>query len=130
LRPGIPELSETIKVRSIVGRFLEHSRIYRFGGTEFGEKTTPLTILTGSADLMERNLDRRIEVLAPVKQPDLQARLLEILDLVFSDDTNAWTLSADRKWHRNPSREGINSQDLLMEMARDRVRRRREIELS
>ena len=100
LRPGIPELSETIRVRSIVDQFLEHSRIYRFGGsdddiphasagTDWAGGQLPLKLLIGSADLMERNLDRRIEVLTPVHDLELQARLLEILGLVFADDTNS-----------------------------------------
>ncbi len=55
---------------------------------------------------MERNLDRRIEVLAPVREPDLQARLIEILDLVFADDTNTWVLGADRRWRRVENRTG------------------------
>src|SRR6202042_1967858 len=77
LRPGVPGLSETIRVRSLVGRYLEHSRIYYFGGT--GER--PLTLLLGSSDLMERNLDRRIEALFPITDVELQARGLEVLDL-------------------------------------------------
>ncbi len=103
LRPGVPGLSDTIRVRSIVGRFLEHSRIYRFGGTG----TRPLTVLMGSADLMERNLDRRIEVLVPVLDPELQARLLEVLDLNLADDTNSWVLGPNGTWTRVPTVEGI-----------------------
>jgi len=141
LRPGIPELSENIRVRSIVGEFLEHSRIYRFGGssddaphrTEGGAGAAtghrPLTLWIGSADLMERNLDRRIEVLAPVRDPELQARLLEILDLVFADDTNSWTLGPDRRWRRIPTTAGVDAQRRLKELALDRARRRREVEL-
>jgi polyphosphate kinase len=138
LRPGIPELSETIRVRSIVGGFLEHSRIYRFGGTGddvphpggngAGRETPPLRILIGSADLMERNLDRRIEVLAPVDDPELQARLLEILELVFADDVNAWSLGSDRRWRRVPNRNGVDSQRRLKELAVERARRRRDVE--
>ena len=122
LRPGVPGLSETISVRSIVGRFLEHSRIFRFGGT----KDRPLTVLIGSADLMERNLDRRIEVLFPVADAELQARLLEILDLDLADDTNAWKLAADGRWARVATTEGLNAQRRLQEQARERARRRRE----
>ncbi len=139
LRPGIPELSENIRVRSIVGEFLEHSRIYRFGGSKDdaphvgggsgGSGSLPLTLLIGSADLMERNLDRRIEVLAPVRDPELQARLLEILDLVFTDDTNSWALGADRRWRRIPTTRGVDSQRQLKELALERARRRREVEL-
>ncbi len=138
LRPGIPTLSETIRVRSVVGEFLEHSRIYRFGGAghvavearsdQDGPEERQLTILIGSADLMERNLDRRIEVLVPVRDPELQARLLEVLDLVFADDTNAWTLGSDRRWRRVPNRNGVSSQCQLKELALERARRRREVE--
>ncbi len=137
LRPGIPGLSETIRVRSIVGQFLEHSRIFRFGGVDRRRAAPrrrprpgrpPLTLLIGSADLMERNLDRRIEVLVPVRDPELQARLLEILDLVFADDTNAWVLGPDGRWRRVPTRRGVNSQRRLQELALDRARRRREVD--
>ncbi|MHB8438824.1 MAG: RNA degradosome polyphosphate kinase [Acidimicrobiales bacterium] len=124
LRPGIPGLSETISVRSIVGRFLEHSRIYRFGGTN----SRPLKLLIGSADLMERNLDRRIEVLTPIAGADLQARLLEILDLCMEDDCNSWQLGAEGQWERVPNRQGLSVQHRLQEMALERARRRREPE--
>jgi len=124
LRPGVPGLSETIRVRSIVGRFLEHSRIYRFGGTA----GRPLTLYIGSADLMERNLDRRIEVLVPVGDADLQARLVEVLELNLADDTNAWELGADGRWARVPRRKGISVQGRLQELAIERARRRREPE--
>jgi polyphosphate kinase len=122
LRPGVPGLSETISVRSIVGRFLEHSRIYRFGGAG----ATDLSVYMGSSDLMERNLDRRIEVLTPVLDPELQARLVEVLDLNLADDTNAWSLGADGSWARVPTTEGINVQERLQDLARDRARRRHE----
>ena len=89
----------------------------------------PLTLLIGSADLMERNLDRRIEVLVPVRDPELQARLLEILDLVFADDTNAWVLGSDRRWRRVPTTRGVDSQRRLKELAIERARRRREVDL-
>jgi polyphosphate kinase len=124
VRPGVPGLSDTIRVRSLVGRFLEHSRIYRFGGTG----SRPLTLLMGSADLMERNLDRRIEVLTPVTDPELQARLLEVLDLNLADDTNAWVLGPTGTWERVTTTEGVSAQRRLQELARDRARRRREAE--
>ena len=126
LRAGIPGLSETIHVRSVVGQFLEHSRIFRFGGGEPPGSRPPLTLIIGSADLMERNLDRRIEVLVPVRDPELQARLLEILDLIFADDTNTWVLRPDRRWRRVPAVRGINAQQRLRELAIERARRRRE----
>jgi len=138
LRPGVAGLSQNIRVRSIVGEFLEHSRIYRFGG-DTGHTRTPsgtdgapparaVTLLIGSADLMERNLDRRIEVLVPVHDEELQERLLEILALVFSDDTNAWELHPDNEWTRVVERNGLSVQRRLRELALERARRRREVE--
>jgi polyphosphate kinase len=132
LRPGIPELSENIRVRSIVGSFLEHSRIYRFGGAPVDAAAgpgLPLKIFIGSADLMGRNLDRRIEVVVPVHDSELQGRLFEVLDLVFTDDTNAWELGSDRRWRRVPNTHGISSQDRLKDLARERTRRQRDSEL-
>ena len=132
LRPGIPELSERIRVRSIVGSFLEHSRIYRFGGPPADPAAgpgLPLKIYIGSADLMGRNLDRRVEVVVPVHDPELQARLFEMLDLVFADETNAWELGSDRRWRRVPNRHGVSSQERLKELARERARRWLDTEL-
>jgi polyphosphate kinase len=100
LRAGVPGLSENIHVRSIFGRFLEHSRIYSF---EAGDDAT---VLIGSADLMPRNLDRRIEVLAPVESAGVRAVLREILDSVFTDDTNAWELGRDDRWTRCRPKDG------------------------
>jgi polyphosphate kinase len=102
LRPGVPGLSEGITVRSIVGRYLEHSRIYRFGGT--GGR--PLHVYLGSADVMERSLDRRVEALVPVDDPSIQRRLLEILDAAGRDELNAWTLDRDGRWERVPAPAG------------------------
>jgi polyphosphate kinase len=124
VRPGVPGMSETIRVRSIVGRFLEHSRIYRFGGMH----DRPLTLLLGSADLMERNLDRRIELLFPVGDPELQARALEVLDLNLADDMNAWQLGSEGTWTRVQTVEGVSVQRRLQDLARERARRRREPE--
>jgi polyphosphate kinase len=94
LRPGVEGVSERIRVHSVVGRFLEHSRIYAFerGGEE--------TIYIGSADLMPRNLDTRVELLAPVRDEALRAELLDTLERCMADDTNAWTLAADGAWGR------------------------------
>ncbi|HEX6568299.1 MAG TPA: polyphosphate kinase 1, partial [Acidimicrobiales bacterium] len=99
LTPGVPGLSETITVRSIVGRYLEHSRIYRFAN---GQAAGQPLHLIGSADLMPRNLDRRVEVLTPVLDAGLQARLDEILDIELRDDVLAWTLGSDGRWTRAP----------------------------
>ena len=94
LRPGVEGVSENIRVVSIVGRFLEHSRIYVF---ERGDETR---IYIGSADLMPRNLDTRVELLAPVRDAGLRAELVDTLDLCFADDTNAWDLAEDGSWPR------------------------------
>ncbi len=115
LRPGLPGMSETIRVRSIVGRFLEHSRIFHFhnGGDD--------RYYIGSADMMERNLDRRVEVLTPVDDRSLQARLREVLDTMLTDDQRAWDLGADGQWRRaeeviaEPT--GIDTFRHLMELA-------------
>ena len=90
----MPGLSERIRVRSIVGRYLEHSRIFPFAN---GAGAGAPALYIGSADLMPRNLDRRIEALAPVSPPDLQQRLQEILDVNLSDDTLAWCLGSRRR---------------------------------
>ncbi len=94
LRPGLPGVSETIRVRSVVGRFLEHSRIFYFrnGGEE--------EFSIGSADMMERNLDRRVEAVTPVDDPALQERLRDVLDVMLRDDRRAWDLGADGVWRR------------------------------
>ncbi len=94
LRPGVPGLSETIRVRSIFGRFLEHSRIYSF---EAGGATT---IFIGSADLMPRNLDHRVEVLVPIEAGRTRQELNAILDSAFADNTGAWELGGDGTWTR------------------------------
>jgi polyphosphate kinase len=110
LRPEQPGLSENIHVRSIVGRYLEHSRVYRFG------TGADSTYLFGSADLMPRNLDRRIEVLAPIRDPALRARIDEMLALLIGDDALAWELSADGSW-RAPSPSGTHNEQGELEAA-------------
>jgi len=94
LQPGLPGFSETIAVRSIVGRFLEHSRIFTFGQGE-RERT-----FIGSADLMERNLDRRVEAMAPIRDPAAQERIRETLTVMRRDTRRAWVLGADARWDR------------------------------
>jgi polyphosphate kinase len=94
LRPGVPGVSENIRVVSIVGRYLEHSRVYAF---QRGDETR---VLTGSADLMPRNLDSRVELVAPVEAAELRAELLDVLERCFADDGNAWELGADGVWTR------------------------------
>ncbi len=113
LRPGIPGISDTIRVRSIVGRFLEHSRVYYFlnGGAE--------EIYMGSADLMERNLDRRVEVLCPVNDPGIKRHIRDIvLEAVLQDTDRAWALRTDGTYIRTApptEREPLNSQQFLLE---------------
>jgi polyphosphate kinase len=94
LRPGVPGVSEMISVHSVVGRFLEHSRIYEFC------RDDERVYYIGSADLMPRNLDTRVELLVPVDAPELQAELSDTLDRCLADDTFAWTLGPDASWTR------------------------------
>ena len=94
LRPGVPGLSQSISVRSIVGRFLEHSRVFGF---QAGKK---VSYFVGSPDLMPRNLDRRLEVVAPVEDPELQQRIRSFFDVVLADNTTAWELRSDGRWQR------------------------------
>jgi polyphosphate kinase len=118
LRPGVPGLSENVRVRSVVGRFLEHSRIYHFAN---GDGPGRPTYLIGSADLMPRNLDRRVEALVPVEQPELQARLQQVLDVALADDELAWELQADGSWHKVPHTTGLNTHVTLEKLAADRL---------
>jgi polyphosphate kinase len=123
LRPGVPGLSDNITVRSVVGRFLEHSRIFHFAhGVEGAEGA----YLIGSADMMPRNLDRRIEVIIPVEVPELQARLAEILELVLADDVQSWELGPEAVWRRVATGKGVCAHRVLQELALERARRRRE----
>ena len=94
LQPGLPGISERIRVRSVVGEFLEHSRIFGFanGGRQ--------EWYIGSADIMERNLDRRIEAVAPVEDLEAAARIAEIVEVLLADDRRSWQLGADGAWRR------------------------------
>jgi polyphosphate kinase len=112
LLPGVQGLSERIRVRSIVGRYLEHSRIFRFGDPGDGA-----AYFIGSADLMPRNLDRRVEALVPVADRPLVRRLDEILDVCMADDELAWTLSPDSTWRRVARVRGLDAQLRLHELA-------------
>jgi polyphosphate kinase len=94
LRPGVPGISDNIRVVSIVGRFLEHSRVYSF---QRGEETR---VLIGSADLMPRNLDSRVELVTPVEDMALRAELLDVLERCFAENANAWELDAEGGWTR------------------------------
>jgi polyphosphate kinase len=104
LRPGVPGVSENVRVVSIVGRFLEHSRIYAF------RRGAETRLLTGSADLMPRNLDSRVELVTPVEDEALREELLDVLERCFADNANAWELDADGVWTRlEPPAEGRRS---------------------
>jgi polyphosphate kinase len=118
LKPGVPGVSDRIRVRSLIGRFLEHSRIFHFhndGQPEY---------LIGSADLMPRNLDRRVEATVPVLDPMLQERLQHILDLCLEDRRQAWVLRGNRWTRVLPEGEGNvpGIQERLMQEATDRSR--------
>jgi polyphosphate kinase len=94
IKPGIPGLSENITVRSILGRFLEHSRVYEF--INDGQKE----VWIGSADLMHRNLDRRVEALVQLEDAEHVSYISSLLDLYLADSTAHWTLENDGKWSR------------------------------
>jgi polyphosphate kinase len=116
LRPGVEGLSEAITVRSIVGRYLEHSRIFRFGS-----QTRGYDYLIGSGDWMTRNLSRRVEAITPVEDPALQHRLEEILQVCLADDLLAWRLDPDSRWRRVETTAGIDTHLTLQERARRRA---------
>lgn len=118
LRPGVPGLSENITVHSLVGEFLEHSRILAFGeqgGPDF-------SLYIGSADLMERNLDRRVEVLVPIEDPSLQAEVLEDFEITWRDDLFTWVLGTDRRWRRLQPVNNFSAQAEFKRLALDRSR--------
>lgn len=118
LRPGVPGLSENVRVRSIVGRFLEHSRILWF------ETPDRLTVFLGSADLMPRNLDRRIEVHVPVEGQRTRQELAAVLDSAFADTASAWELAADGTWARAAKHGKARAhQTAMMRRAQQRARR-------
>jgi polyphosphate kinase len=114
LRPGVPGVSENVRVISIVGRFLEHSRVFAFTA---GGRTR---YWIGSADMMARNLDNRVELVTPVDDPVAMRELQTVIDLQLADTALAWELSADGTWTHRHAPDGeapLNSQDALMERA-------------
>jgi polyphosphate kinase len=116
LRPGVPGISDRIRVVSVVGRLLEHERILQFGRDDF---------YIGSADWMPRNLDRRVEAMAPVCDPELRDELRWVLDTTLADNMQAWTLQPDGSWVRRAPADGeepLNSQERFMQHARQRAR--------
>ena len=118
LRPGLPEFSDNIRVVSILGRFLEHTRIYYFGNGGNAEA------YIGSADWMSRNLNDRVEAVVEVKKPDLKARVVDILDRALSDSRSAWELKSNGRYVQrvpdDPNAPGLQEQ--LMHQARRRTR--------
>jgi polyphosphate kinase len=110
LRPGVPGLSEHIRVRSIVGRFLEHSRVFRFGAGEEAQWWM------GSADLMHRNLDRRVEALVHVTDKTAQAELRHMMELAMGETTAAFDLTGGGRWHRTAAApdETVDLQEALL----------------
>jgi polyphosphate kinase len=124
LWPGLDDMSESVRVRSVLGRFLEHSRLFMF---QAGKKTT---YFIGSADLMPRNLDHRLEVVAPIEDPALQARIKATFDVLVADNTFAWDLQPDGSWKRARPRKDEPSrgaQAVLMRRARPRSRRSQQV---
>jgi polyphosphate kinase len=118
LRPGVAGLSENIKVHSLVGEFLEHSRIFAFGS----QGDPDFSIYIGSADLMERNLDRRVEVLVPIEKAPLQVELLEAFEITWQDDLFTWVLGTDRRWRRLQPVNNFSAQREFKRLAMDRSR--------
>ena len=118
LVPGVPGLSDRIRVRSVIGEFLEHSRIWRF------ENGGAPAWYIGSADLMDRNLDRRVEAFVPIDDTEARAEIDEILRLTLADDRRSWLLSSDGRWQRTERATGvpgtIDSQQLLRARAAER----------
>jgi polyphosphate kinase len=117
LRPGLPEISENIRVVSIVGRLLEHSRIYAF------ERDGEYTIYISSADLMPRNLDHRVELAAPIETPELRAELLDTLERAFADNQSSWELDGEGVWHRRSPGPGERPRNLQLELSALHARR-------
>ena len=118
LRPGMPGLSENIAVKSLVGEFLEHSRVFIFG--EVGSEN--FKVLFGSADMMERNLDRRVEVTVPIQVPALQKEIVENFEISWSDDLYTWVLGTDRRWRRLQPVNNISAQRIFKARAIQRSR--------
>ncbi len=117
LRPGLRGLSDRIQVRSLVGHFLEHSRIFRFGSERRG-----VEYYMGSADVMDRNLDRRVEAVVPVRDSLLKAQLAEVIDIELADDVLAWELDAEGAWLKVPTRKGVDTHRRLVDLAAERTR--------
>jgi polyphosphate kinase len=128
VKPGVPGLSETIRVRSVLGRFLEHSRIYSFGTGEpdpdepADARISANEVWIGSADMMHRNLDRRVEALVRVTDPAHAGRLRGLIDVGMADTTSSWWLAGDGTWTRH-SRDADGKP--LLDVQETLIRKRR-----
>jgi polyphosphate kinase len=111
LRPGVPGISENIRVVSIVGRLLEHSRVYAF------QRNGEHTIYIASADLMPRNLDHRVELAVPIEAAALREEILDSLERAFTDNQNSWELDNQGAWHRRFPGPGEQPRSLQLELA-------------
>jgi polyphosphate kinase len=121
LRPGVQGLSENIRVRSVLGRFLEHSRVFWFG---HGREPQ---VYIGSADLMHRNLDRRVEALVRIADPGHIAELGGLFDLAFDENTSRWDLGEDGRWvrhHQNEAGEALTDSQAALIERHDKRRRK------
>jgi polyphosphate kinase len=117
LRPGVRGISENIRVVSVVGRLLEHSRVYAF------ERGGEHTIYIASADLMPRNLDHRVELAAPIESPELRAELMDTLERAFADNQSSWELHADGTWQRRSPGPGERPRNMQLELMELHARR-------
>jgi polyphosphate kinase len=119
LRPGVPKVSETIEVRALVDRFLEHGRVFHFANGGKDE------VYVTSADWMPRNFHRRVEAMVPVEDPGIRGRLMETLQMQCADNAKSWALKSDGKYERVQPRPGapiLRMQSRLIEMTRDRIK--------
>jgi polyphosphate kinase len=117
LRPGLPGISENIRVVSVVGRLLEHSRVYTF------ERGGNRTVYIASADLMPRNLDHRVELAAPIDSPELRAELMDTLERAFADNQSSWELHGDGTWRRRSPGPGGRPRNMQVELMELHARR-------
>ena len=117
LRPGVPGLSENIRVRSLIGKYLEHARIYCFANAAGLDE--PIVYM-GSADLMPRNLDRRVETLVAISAPDVEAQILESLKLELTENLQAWNLESDGSWTRTTGPDHVDLHTLFEQRAVER----------
>lgn len=118
LKPGVEGETENIRVRSIIGRFLEHSRVYHFANGK--ERVADGEFYIGSADWMYRNLSKRIEIVTPVNVAAGKQRLAEILDICLNDTRQAWQLASDAQYHRideHSTQPGTHQQLMMLQKA-------------